>query len=118
MEEVEEDIQLNQIGTTIEEDMDTLDEVEQKTTLEDGDVGPQPSTPTIFPTILTVQHHQILQHQILQHQDLPVNSNAKHITGNICLTITTTITISTTTPTTTTTTLNYTITSDGILPGG
>lgn len=45
MEEVEEDIQLNQIGTTIEEDVDTLDEMEQKTTMEDGDVGPQQLSP-------------------------------------------------------------------------
>ncbi|KAG1258167.1 hypothetical protein G6F68_008917 [Rhizopus microsporus] len=94
-----------------EEDVDTLDKVEQKTTLEDGDVGPRPSTPTTFPTILTMQHRQIFQ-----HQDLPVNSNTKNITGNTCPTITTTTTINTTTintttPTTATTTTTTTTTT-------
>ncbi|KAG2195369.1 hypothetical protein INT47_004477, partial [Mucor saturninus] len=80
MDEVEEDIQTSQAGTTIEEeDVDILDVEDQKTTLEEGDVGTQPSTKTTISPILTELSTQQLQQQSM--------------------------------------TSNYTIPSDGILPG-
>ncbi|PHZ09139.1 uncharacterized protein RHIMIDRAFT_294649 [Rhizopus microsporus ATCC 52813] len=103
-EEVEEDIQLPHIGTTIEEDVDTLDVVEQKTALEGGDVGTQPSTTTTTsPTIFTVQHQQTFQ-----HQEIPVTSNTKLIPGNTGSYIVSSTTINTTISTTTPTTNNDT----------
>ncbi|KAI8075781.1 uncharacterized protein B0P05DRAFT_143803 [Gilbertella persicaria] len=93
MDEVEEDIQIPQVGTAIEEeDVVILAEEDQKTTLEEGDVGTQPSTTTTTsPTILTVQHQQTTQ-----PRDLPVNNNAK-----VCTSTTNQGIISTTTITTT-----------------
>ncbi|KAG0933370.1 hypothetical protein G6F57_010505 [Rhizopus arrhizus] len=44
LEEVEEDISRLQLGTTLEEDVDSMDEVERKTIFWGGDVGLQPST--------------------------------------------------------------------------
>ncbi|KAG1051837.1 hypothetical protein G6F43_005974 [Rhizopus delemar] len=90
LKEVEEDISRIQLGTTLEEDVDSMDEVEQKTILGGGeDVGPQPSTTTVTSAILTVQHQQTIQ-----HREHPV-SNATQIT-----TLTTTTSINTTDSTT------------------
>ncbi|KAG0810222.1 hypothetical protein G6F17_008310 [Rhizopus arrhizus] len=47
----------------IEEDVDFMDEVEQKTIFGEGDVGSRPSTTTVIPTISTVQHQQTIQHR-------------------------------------------------------
>ncbi|EIE83940.1 hypothetical protein RO3G_08645 [Rhizopus delemar RA 99-880] len=63
LEEVEEDTSRLQLGTTLEEDVDSMDEVEQKTILGGGDVGPQPSTIAVIPIILTVQYQQTIQHR-------------------------------------------------------
>ncbi|KAG1049828.1 hypothetical protein G6F43_007863 [Rhizopus delemar] len=73
----------------VEEDVDPMDEVEQKIILGEGDVGPQPSTTTVTPTIITIQHQQTIQ-----HRELPV-SNGTQIT-----TLTTTISINATDSTT------------------
>ncbi|KAG1619076.1 hypothetical protein G6F46_003450 [Rhizopus delemar] len=89
LKEVEEDISRIQLGTTLEEDVDSMDEVEQKTILGGEDVGPQPSTATVTSAILTVQHQQTIQ-----HREHPV-SNATQIT-----TLTTTTSINTTDSTT------------------
>ncbi|CAO3656243.1 unnamed protein product [Mucor hiemalis] len=62
VDEVEEDVQIPQVGTIIEEeDVVILAEEDQKTTLEGGDVGAQPST-----TIPTVQHQQTTQSTVTQ----------------------------------------------------
>ncbi|KAG0782391.1 hypothetical protein G6F22_009127 [Rhizopus arrhizus] len=63
VEEVVEGISRLQLGTVIEEDVDFMDEVEQKTIFGEGDVGSRPSTTTVIPTISTVQHQQTIQHR-------------------------------------------------------
>ncbi|KAG0768500.1 hypothetical protein G6F26_006016 [Rhizopus arrhizus] len=63
VEEVVEDISRLQLGTVIEEDVDSMDEVEQKTILGEEDVRPRPSTTTVIPIIPTVQHQQTIQHR-------------------------------------------------------
>ena len=94
MEGVEEDIQPSHIEITTEENVATLDEVEQKTTLEDGDVGPHPSTTTACPTTLNTQHHQTSP-----IPDPPVTSNTRKITGSTSTSFTTITTIHSSAPT-------------------
>lgn len=66
-----EDISRLQLGTVIEEDVGFMDEVEQKTILGEGDVGPRPSTTTVIPTIPTVfcLISQLIVYVIVRHSN-------------------------------------------------
>jgi integrase len=112
VEEVVEDISRLQLGTVIEEDVNFMDEVKQKTILGEGDVGPD------------------LPQQQLYQQFPQYNINRPFNTGNVQPVIPQILqsfpqhppslhpaSQPTSSTLTTTSTINYTIPSDGILPG-